>query len=115
MLRLFDLLEPEGGTTAGLDDWMKEAVSDCPPFQLLQAATWWLNGFDDDTLYGIISFNDLGAVSRRAEAVAATLTFGEMTRLQKTHMSGFRRLLSLEAFLPAVVRLEKRGKAVIQM
>ena len=117
MLRMFDLLSPDpgpdGSAETGLDDWMKNAVSYCPPEQLLAAAFAWLSGIDDEELYHLISFKELTAVRAKAEGVAAGLTFAALNG-QPTLATGFQRLLGLGAFLPSVVRLETRSKVQVQ-
>lgn len=120
MLRLFDLLSPDpgpdGSAKAGLDDWTKNAVSDCPPDKLLGAAFAWLSGIDDEELYHLISVKELTVVRVKAEGVAAGLTFAALSVLhgQTTLATGFQRLLGLGAFLPTIARLEKRSKLQVQ-
>ena len=120
MLRLFDLLGPDpgpdGSATTGLDEWTKNALSDCQPEHLLTTAFAWLGGIDDEEIYHLVSFKELTAVRAKAGGVAAGLTFAALSVLygQTTLATGFQRLIGLGAFLPTIARLENRDMLKVQ-
>lgn len=81
MLLLFDVLSPGPEGKAGLDEWMKVAVSGCPHERVLEAAFAWLNGIGDEELHHHISFKELMAVRAKTEMIAASLTFEALSGL----------------------------------
>lgn len=101
MMRIFNKLHP--------NDYTKEDLRE----RVLVAACKWLNTDDEDLLSQTLLFKDISAVAKKAEHAARRLTSETLDNIKQKSPRGFRRLLSLDSFLPSIQRLELKGNVKV--
>lgn len=94
MLYIFDKLDPSGATT----DEMRQ--------RLIALACKWLDTDDEDWLSQTLTFKDITVVASKAEGSTSQMTFKALSAIHRASSRGFRRLMSLAPFVPAIQSLE---------
>lgn len=79
--------------------------------RLLETAFAWLEAsVDEDSLHHILPASELAQVSDKCGRVVARLGFELLGELYAQSPRGFHKLMSLDAFLPALTALERTRK-----